>query len=21
MNRGVSFQIPNEYGNFLWRIL
>ncbi|MGQ9007691.1 DUF2691 family protein [Bacillus stercoris] len=21
MQRGVSFQIPNEYGNFLWRIL
>ncbi|AUS13963.1 hypothetical protein C0W65_19195 [Bacillus subtilis] len=21
MKRGVSFQIPNEYGNFLWRIL
>ncbi|CAM4481294.1 MULTISPECIES: DUF2691 family protein [Bacillus] len=21
MDRGVSFQIPNEYGNFLWRIL
>lgn len=21
MSRGVSFQIPNEYGNFLWRIL
>ncbi|MCY7904707.1 DUF2691 family protein [Bacillus inaquosorum] len=19
--RGVSFQIPNEYGNVLWRIL
>lgn len=21
MKRGVSFQIPNEYGNYLWRIL
>ncbi|QIW80128.1 DUF2691 family protein [Bacillus tequilensis] len=21
MKRGVSFQIPNEYGHFLWRIL
>ncbi|MEI1421532.1 DUF2691 family protein [Bacillus cabrialesii] len=21
MKRGVSFQIPNEYGRFLWRIL
>lgn len=21
MKRGVSFQIPNEYGNVLWRIL
>ncbi|MCY7859479.1 DUF2691 family protein [Bacillus sonorensis] len=21
MRRGVSFQIPNEYGNYLWKIL